>query len=84
MSSNFKNSNFAFNFILKTMKKIKCPRSIMAILVLLFAVSLSNCSVNWRTNKATNSYKAKKLPPGHAKKLNGDKSAKRYAPGHNK
>jgi hypothetical protein len=25
-----------------------------------------------------------KLPPGHAKKLNGDKSAKRYAPGHNK
>jgi hypothetical protein len=46
-------------------------------------VSLSNCSVNWRTNRATHSYKAKKLPPGHAKKLNGDKK-KRYAPGHNK
>jgi hypothetical protein len=45
-----------------------------------FTVSLSNCSVNWRTNRATHSYKAKKLPPGHAKKLNGDKSAK-YAPG---
>jgi hypothetical protein len=41
-----------------------------------FTVSLSNCSVNWRTNRATHSYKAKKLPPGHAKKLNGDKSAK--------
>jgi hypothetical protein len=41
-------------------------------------------TVNWRTNERTHSYKAKKLPPGHAKKLNGDKSAKRYAPGHNK
>ena len=82
---NFKNINFAFNFILKTMKKIKCPRSVMAILVLLFAVSLSGCSVNWGTNRpAHHSYKAKKLPPGHAKKLHGDKSAKRYAPGHNK
>jgi hypothetical protein len=56
----------------------------MAVLILLFTVSLSNCSVNWKTNRATHSYKAKKLPPGHAKKLNGDKSAKRYAPGHNK
>lgn len=84
MNSNFKNLNFAFNFIFKPMKKIKCPRSVMAILVLLFAVSLSNCSVNWRTNRAGHSYKAKKLPPGHAKKLHGDKSAKRYAPGHNK
>jgi hypothetical protein len=67
------------------MRKIKCSRSIMAILVLLFAVSFSNCSVNWRTNRATHhSYKAKKNPPGHAKKMHGDKSAKQYAPGHNK
>jgi hypothetical protein len=72
------------NFIFRTMKKIKCPRTLLAVLILLFTVSLSNCSVNWRTNRATHSYKAKKLPPGHAKKLNGDKSAKRYAPGHNK
>jgi hypothetical protein len=35
-----------------------------------------------RTNRAIVT-KLKKLPPGHAKKLNGDKSAKRYAPGHN-
>ncbi|MGK0295614.1 MAG: hypothetical protein ACI884_001777 [Ulvibacter sp.] len=84
MNSNFKNINFAHNFILKTMKKIKCPRSIMVILVLLFAVSSSNCSVNWRTNRSNHSYKAKKLPPGHAKKLHGEKSAKKYAPGHNK
>lgn len=64
------------------MKKIKCPRSLMAILVLLFAVSLSNCSIQTRTNKST--YKAKKLPPGQAKKIYGGKSAKKYAPGHNK
>lgn len=56
----------------------------MAILVLLFALSLSNCSVNWRTHRASHSYKTKKLPPGQAKKLHGDKSAKKYAPGHNK
>ncbi len=54
----------------------------MAILVLLFAVSLSNCSIQTRSNKST--YKAKKLPPGQAKKIYGGKSAKKYAPGQNK
>jgi hypothetical protein len=28
--------------------------------------------------------KSKSLPPGQAKKINGDQSAKKYAPGHNK
>jgi hypothetical protein len=64
------------------MKKIKCPRAVMAILVLLFTVSLSNCSINTGTSKST--YKAKKLPPGQAKKIYGGKSAKKYAPGQNK
>lgn len=54
----------------------------MAILVLLFAVSLSNCSIQTGTSRST--YKAKKLPPGQAKKIYGGKSAKKYAPGHNK
>ena len=35
-----------------------------------------------RTTQPT--YKAKKLPPGQAKKIYGGKSAKRYAPGQNK
>lgn len=26
----------------------------------------------------------KEIPPGHAKKIHGDKSAKDHAPGHNK
>ncbi|MBQ0146839.1 MAG: hypothetical protein KBS93_00070 [Flavobacteriaceae bacterium] len=29
-------------------------------------------------------HKKKTIPPGHKKKIYGDKSAKRYAPGHNK
>ncbi len=54
----------------------------MAILVLLFAVSFTNCSIHTGTSRST--YKAKKLPPGQAKKIYGGKSAKRYAPGQNK
>jgi len=28
--------------------------------------------------------KEKRIPPGQAKKMHGDKSARKYAPGHNK
>jgi hypothetical protein len=52
----------------------------MAVLVLLFAVSLSNCSVNWRT-RANHSYKAKKLPQDI--KIEWGQKRKKYAPGHN-
>ena len=64
------------------MKKIKLSRFGMTILVILFAFSISNCRVQMGTHQS--SYKAKKLPPGQAKKINGDKSAKKYAPGQNK
>jgi hypothetical protein len=64
------------------MKKFTLSRFGMTILVILFAFSLSNCSVQMRTNNS--SYKAKKVPPGQAKKANGSKSAKQYAPGQNK
>jgi len=64
------------------MKKLKLSRFGMTILVILFAFSISNCSVHTRTNNS--SYKAKKIPPGQAKKMNGSKSAKQYAPGQNK
>jgi len=60
------------------MKKIKLSRFGMTILVILFAFSASNCNVHMGTHKS------KSLPPGQAKKINGDKSAKKYAPGHNK
>lgn len=64
------------------MKKIKLFRFGMTILVILFAFSASNCHVQMRTNNS--SYKAKRIPPGQAKKMNGSKSAKQYAPGQNK
>ena len=51
-------------------------------MVILFAISFSNCSI--QTGNSRSSHKAKKLPPGQAKKIYGGKSAKRYAPGQNK
>jgi hypothetical protein len=53
---------------------------VVIILVLLFSVSFSGCTIHTGTTQTT--YKAKKLPPGQAK-IYG-KSAKRYAPGQNK
>ena len=63
------------------MKKIKLSKLGMTLLVILFAFSLSNCSVHVRNSPPGQS---KKVPPGQAKKANGDKSAKNYAPGQNK
>ena len=51
-------------------------------MVILFALSFSNCSI--QTGMSRSTFKAKRLPPGQAKKIYGGKSAKRYAPGHNK
>lgn len=66
------------------MKIFKNSRFAVTILVAIFAISLSNCTVHTRTGTNRASYKAKKLPPGQAKKIYGGKSAKRYAPGQNK
>jgi hypothetical protein len=64
------------------MKVIKASKFVVTLLVILFTVSLSSCS--FRTTTHRSNYKAKRIPPGHAKKINGNKSAKHYAPGHNK
>jgi hypothetical protein len=64
------------------MKIFKTPRFRTQILIILLAVSLTNCSVHTGTYKTTT--KTKKVPPGQAKKAAGAKSAKNYAPGHNK
>lgn len=66
------------------MKKIQYSRFATIILIAVFAFSLSDCAVRVGTRSPRASYKAKRLPPGQAKKINGDKSAKRYAPGQNK
>lgn len=64
------------------MRTFKNSRFSLSIMAILFVISFSNCSI--QTRNSTSTYKAKKLPPGKAKKIYGGKSAKRYAPGQNK
>ncbi len=64
------------------MKMFKTPRFTTQILILLFAATLTNCSV--KVGPSHSSTKAKPIPPGQAKKITGEKSAKNHAPGHNK
>lgn len=54
---------------------------IFALLVS-FALTFTSCSVSTHNN--SRNHRSGKVPPGHAKKHYGDKSAKRYAPGQQK
>lgn len=51
-------------------------REIILILIALFTLSLSSCYVHKHPHGH--------IPPGQAKKIHGEKSAKRYAPGQQK
>lgn len=64
------------------MKIFKNVRLTTQILTILLTASLASCSVQMGTNN--NTVKTKQVPPGQAKKMSGQKSAKNYAPGHNK
>lgn len=64
------------------MKMFKTPRFIAQIAILLFTFTLTNCAV--RVGTSHSHAKVKPLPPGQAKKITGEKSAKNHAPGHNK
>lgn len=64
------------------MKKIKFLRLTIQILMLFLAVSATSCVVHSSPHKTT--VKTKKVPPGHAKKMSGDQSAKKHAPGQKK
>ncbi|HEU4790495.1 MAG TPA: hypothetical protein VFS71_12465 [Flavobacterium sp.] len=64
------------------MKMFKTPKFVAQILIMLFAFTLTNCSV--KVGPTHSHAKAKPIPPGQAKKMTGQKSAKNYAPGHNK
>jgi hypothetical protein len=63
------------------MKIFKTSRFAVQIILLLFAVSITSCVVQTGT---THTVKTKQIPPGQAKKMSGQKSAKNYAPGQNK
>jgi len=68
------------------MKSLKYSGSIMTLIMVLFSFSLSNCSVGVSGSPRA-SYRSaapnKRMPPGHAKKAAGQKSARNFAPGHN-
>ena len=66
------------------MKNFKSPKFAVQILIMLFALTLANCSVKVGSHPHHSSGQTKQIPPGQAKKMTGDKSAKNHAPGHNK
>lgn len=60
-------------------------KSICTLLLFTFIGLSIGCKASVSTTGAPKnaSSKNKKVPPGQAKKVNGDKSARKYAPGHN-
>ncbi|MFC4477574.1 hypothetical protein [Flavobacterium chungangensis] len=66
------------------MQTSKITRIAVVALVLLFLVlSVISCSTHTHVHNHP-APSGKKIPPGQAKKMNGDKSAKAYAPGQQK
>jgi hypothetical protein len=66
------------------MQTSKYTKIAVIVLVLLFLVlSVISCSTHVHTGPGP-APTGKKVPPGQAKKMNGDKSAKAYAPGQQK
>ena len=59
-------------------------RAVLGLLVILCSVGLSNCTVHHHhTPKHKHKHGRRHLPPGHDKKIHGDRSAKRHSRGHN-
>lgn len=55
---------------------------LLLIFIVSMGVSFSSCATHVHVKSKPN--KVKTIPPGQAKKITGEKSAKRHAPGHNK
>ena len=66
------------------MKNFKTQKFATLILIMMLAFAVTNCSVKVGPHHHHSSAKAKQVPPGQAKKMSGQKSAKNHAPGHNK
>lgn len=56
---------------------------LLTLFVFSFCLSMTSC-VTKRHHHPGPPPPHKEVPPGHAKKIYGDKSAKDHAPGHNK
>lgn len=55
--------------------------AVVALVLIFLLLSIISCSTHIHGQPQTTS---KRVPPGQAKKMNGDKSAKAYAPGQQK
>ena len=55
---------------------------LLAIFIIAMGLSFSSCATHVHVKSKPN--KVKTIPPGQAKKITGEKSAKQHAPGHNK
>lgn len=55
---------------------------LLASFIVAMGISFSSCATRVHVNHKPNTVKT--IPPGQAKKITGEKSAKRHAPGHNK
>jgi len=64
------------------MKNVLTKRIVYGLFAIGITVGFSNCTVKHVHH--TKVVKAKRIPPGQAKKIHGDQSARRHAPGHNK
>lgn len=65
------------------MQTSKYTKYIIIVMVILFVI-ISAISCSTHTHTYTPAPSGKKIPPGQAKKMNGNKSAKAYAPGQQK
>lgn len=65
------------------MKNTILTRISVVILLLLASITVTNC-VHVHHSRKTVVVKQKRIPPGQAKKIYGDKSARKHAPGHKK
>lgn len=64
-------------------QSFKRIRTIVALF--LITISLVSCvHVHHPHTRRTVVVKEKRIPPGQAKKISGDKSARNHAPGHNR
>jgi hypothetical protein len=65
------------------MKNLKPHFAVLLIAFFMLSIGFTSCTVHEHHRKVV-VVKEKRMPPGHAKKVYGDKSAKRYAPGQQK
>lgn len=66
------------------MKNSVLKKFMYAAFAFMIVIGFDSCTVKHTHHHKTVVVKKKRIPPGHAKKIHGDKSAKRHAPGHNK